>query len=169
MSKALNLPEPIQRALSSVPSKFPFEDKIDQGLNSLAEKVSNSRPTKIIDSVNNKIPYIPEIEVSTPFGKYKSPEFRLPTAKTPRLSDRDREVLKAAALKDVVGLVEMIPGVGTVGGFVINSVQDTAASRIFNLLSPDEYRYYSRRDKVTPLSSMAMIDTFRRNLLPGSK
>ena len=163
MALPLKIPKPIQDILKMVPSGLPFEGQVDRTLNSVAEKVSNSMPTRQLEKINKSLPYIPEIEVSTPLGRYHTPEFSLPSVKIPQLTLRDREAFKAAVLKDLSGLVEKIPGVGAVAGFMSDSLEDTGENKIYQLFTPEEFAYYARRDKATPLSTMAVIDTLRRN------
>ena len=157
----IRLPQGLHQALSKVPDRLPFEDTVDRALDSLAARLEGNRVTKKLREIHANLPTAPEIELPGPFGVLKAPPLELPAPPPPKIDRRAKDTVKAALLDDISGVIEKIPVVGAVAGVLSDSLEDTAMARIHDLLTPEEYARFKKKDKLSPLTTVAVLDTFR--------
>lgn len=154
----VKLPEGFKTALERIPSKLPFESKIDNLLDKAANKINRLRATRTLSEIHSNLPYLPEVKIGTPFGQIGLPEVSLPEPRAPEIDERRKEAIKAAAAVDLSFIVALIPAVGDV---IADVIEDTYAVKIRNVLKADELDDYMKYDKLGP-STLAMLRTFIR-------
>lgn len=142
-----------------LPATLPFEGAVDRALNSLAQKIEQSPSTQTLRKIHEKLPYLSEAKVGTPLGDIKLPSLEPPFLEPPRIDDRRREALKAAIGQDLSYFPGLIP---VVGDIVADGMEDIFGAKIYETLTPEEFREFQSWDKKSPLSSIAMIQTFIR-------
>lgn len=145
-----------------LPEKLPLEDQVTRGVDKALNLVEHDPILRAVNSVIDRIPVMPQKQIKTPLGTYKTPEFYIPKILPARMNDRQREAFKAAVLSDVGTLLCAIPGVGDVAEPIGHGLEDTAYAKIMDTLTPEEAEFYKSYDKVDPLSGVAMIRTMVR-------
>lgn len=118
--------------------------------------LADSRAGTALSSVRNKLPSIQELNIPTPFGRIKTPEFSLPDIRSVQLDQRKRDAIKAAVGSDLAQIIALIPGVGDIAADII---EDTFGEKIRESMTPEQYANYMRHDKLGP-STVAVIRTF---------
>jgi len=158
----IQLPEGIKRLLEGVPQGLPFEKTIDRGLNRLADTINASRLTKKLRGIHSQLPSLPEQRIATPLGEFKLPPVGLPVPGAPEVDNRKRQAIKAALGDDISGLIEKIPVVGAVVAPLSDFLEDTAMAKVNEALTHEEYETFKKYDKISPLTTLAMLQTFLR-------
>ena len=150
----------LKLAVPKLPSKIPGQDMFEKTTLILADKLTNSTPMRLLDALMDKVPYPQEMEISTPFGDVRVPPLNLPRVKMPDLTDeRKMEAVRAAVGGDISSLAQFIPFVGQ---YVAEPLCDTFSAKLQETLHPEEYTMYKRWEKKSPLSVIAVIQTFIR-------
>lgn len=142
-----------------LPDKLPFEGTVGRALLKVSQAIDRFPPIRAVNSLTDKLPYFPEQNMGTPFGKIVLPELALPKIKSPDMSGSHKEALKASIGADVASLLEFIPALGPI---IAEPIQDTFTARINDALEPGEYKTYLGWEKKSPLSFIAVLQTIRR-------
>lgn len=142
-----------------LPETLPFESSVGRALLKVSQAIDNSPPVRAVNKIASKVPYFPEQEMSTPFGKVTLPELSLPQVHAPEMSPSHKAALKAGIGVDVAGLIEFIP---VAGPLLAEPIADTYAARINDALPPEEYKRYLSWEKKSPLSIIAVLQTIAR-------
>lgn len=158
----IKLPQGLVNALGSIPDRMPFEDTIDRALDDAADKIASHPLMRKLEELHSRIPVVPSVEVGTPLGKIKTPELALPKPSPPEVDDRKKEAIKAAVADDLTGLIEKIPVVGAAAAPISDGLEDTFMAKIHDTLTPEEYELFKKKDKISPLTTLAMVDTLIR-------
>jgi len=98
-----------------------------------------------------------EIKVPTPFGMVEIP-LEPPVPLPPEIDERRARALLHTIGKDLSAVFNAIPLVGDV---IADILQDLHAAEVRKILTPEEYKYYIRYDKVAP-SVIAILRTYGR-------
>jgi hypothetical protein len=85
-----------------------------------------------------------------------TPHLTLPELSPPSLDDRQRQGVKAAVAMDLAAVVAFIPVVGDIIG---NAIQDTYRPQLQKLLDPSEVQGFNERNKVSPSTTVALLQT----------
>ena len=158
MPREIGLPRMIERRLSALPAKIPFESKVDRVLDRVAQVIAGNPISSTINRVFSMVPRVSEVDMPTPLGRIRLPEISVPMIAPPDLNENRREALKAAIGVDVSSLVGVIPVVVDIASDVI---EDVFGENIKRSLSSQELSTYMRYDKLGP-STYAMMRTFAR-------
>lgn len=145
-----------------LPTKLPLEPVAARITDGICSIMRREPITNGINKIIEQIPIIPEKQYPTPFGTYKTPEFSIPELKLPTMDDRRREALKAAVIDDLSSLVEKIPVVGLAAGPISDAIEDTAMAKIHDTLTPKEYTWFLNYDKISPITTLAMLRALYR-------
>lgn len=159
MARELKLPKPIHKALTSAPARLPFESVLDRVLDRISAKLEQAAPTRFTRSLGKKIPYPAEFRVNTPLGNIGLPSLDLPRLDVPELDNRRKEAIKAAIGQDLSYFPGLIPVVGDIAA---NAIEDVFFGKIHEVLTPEELRKFVQWNKKSPLSTVAMLQTFIR-------
>lgn len=152
----------IRPIILPLPSKLPFEDKIDKILSSAVQKIEKHPITGRLQEIKEKMPYIAETEITTPMGKFKTPEIRLPDFLPPKVDERRREAIKAAICDDFAGVIERIPFLGFAAHPISDLLEDMAMGKLHDTLTEEEFKQFKRFDKAIPSTTLALLMTFTR-------
>jgi len=98
-----------------------------------------------------------EIRVPTPFGMVEIP-LEPPVPLKPQIDERRMKAVMHTVGKDLSGVFNVIP---LVGDIIADILEDLHAAEVRKILTPEEYKYYVRYDKVAP-SLIAILRTFGR-------
>ncbi len=142
-----------------LPDKLPFEGAVGRALLKVSQAIDSFPPVRVVNSLVDKLPYFPEQNMGTPFGKIALPELSLPKIKAPEMGEQHKAALKASIGADVASALEFIPGLGPI---ISEPIQDMFAARINDALDPGEYKTYMSWEKKSPLSTIAVLQTIRR-------
>lgn len=164
MARELRPPAIIRKLMTSIPTKFPLEDQVDNVIDAIGERVKHSAPIVMIESIQERLPVIPEQELNTPFGRINLPELSVPKLLPEVMNSRRKEALKTAIAIDLSSVVGMIPVVGDVASDVI---EDTYGAKLRQTLTEEEMALYSKYDKLGP-STLGLIRAFAKSKLGGS-
>lgn len=156
MARELRPPEFLRKIMTSIPDKFPLEDHIDVVIDRVGEHIKSSRPVQFMNSIQERLPFIPEQKLNTPFGSIITPEFSAPKIVPEGLDSRRKEALKTAIAIDISSAVGMIPVVGDV---LSDIVEDTYGAKLRDTLTPDELDLYTKYDKLGP-STLGVVRAF---------
>lgn len=151
-------PEFLQKSLVQVPSKLPGEDRLDQGLNMIADKLENNPIHTGLMQLHARLPVLEEVDMNTPLGQVRLPEVSAPEPNFPVLDSRKMEAMKAAIGTDISSVIGIIPAIGDV---VSDIVEDVFGEKIRKTLTPGELTTYMKFDKLGP-STYAMARTFAK-------
>ena len=141
------------------PVRAPFEGFIDKTIDDAVAfhgRLVDSRPAKAYNRTRRFFPRLPTLDVPTPFGQIKTPEFELPPLEPISVNERQREAYKAAIAIDLTFPLSWIPVVGDLAADVL---EDTFGEKLRESLTDAEYTTYLQHDKSGP-STLAMIRTF---------
>lgn len=155
MAISIKPPEFLEKLAINIPDRLPFEDKVNDGLNKLAEKTNNSSLTRQATKIHDKLPVFEESRFNTPFGQIKLPELSAPVPKAPKMDERTKDAMKGAVATDAAFLVGFIP---VVGDFAANVISDTYLLKINLTLTDSEFKDYMKYNKLGP-STYAMVRT----------
>ena len=128
------------------------------GVNNVMNRVVDSPIGKVVNSASERLPYLRERPIVTPFGRIKLPEVRLPELHEVELDARKREVLKAAVGIDASQAVAIVP---VVGDIIADTIEDIHQEALRETLNDAEFRAYTKYDKLGP-STLAVARTFMR-------
>ena len=104
--------------------------------------------------------FLPEIPIPTPFGKVSFPQPELPPTKLAfDIDGRRRQALAQAVGMDLTTIIAFIP---VVGDFVAETISDTHAAELSRLLTEEERVRWTKYEKVSPLTSLALLRVFAR-------
>lgn len=142
-----------------LPDKLPFEGTVGRALLKVTQAIDNFPPIRAVNGLVDKLPYFPEQNMGTPFGRITLPELTLPKLKAPEMDESHEAALKAGIGADVASALEFIPGLGPI---IAEPIQDMFAARINDALDPSEYKTYMGWEKKSPLSTIAVLQTIRR-------
>ena len=131
---------------------------IVNAVNGLMSGVANSPVGKAINSASERLPRLEEKSFSTPFGRVKLPEIRLPEVHEVKLDEHKREALRATVGIDAAQVFGIVP---VVGDLIADVFEDTHAEVVRETLSDSEFRAYTKYDKLGP-STLAMARTFMK-------
>lgn len=166
MARELTPPAFIRKIMTIFPSRFPFEERVDGVIDGIGERIKHSRPVQAIESLQERLPVIPEQEMNTPFGTVKVPEISAPRILPAEVLDsRKKEALKTAVAIDLSSAVGMVPVVGDVASDI---VEDTYGARLRQLLTTEEMNYYTKYDKLGP-STLGILRTFAMTIRSSSE
>lgn len=147
--------------LPRLPDQLPLvEPVLDRVLDAVSAKVSNSPPVRLADALQAKMPTVAEQQFNTPLGSVTLPRLEMPQFSVPALDRRKKDLLKAAIGDDISGFVEKIPGVGAGLGPLADSMEDLYMAKIQETASPEEYEWFKRYDKISPITTLAMLRSF---------
>lgn len=139
-------------------AKLPFEDEIDRVLNTIARIIEEHPLTKPLQEIKDKLPVLPEIEIPTPLGKFLTPLIELPNPLPPKIDERRREAVKGAIADDIASILEKIPLLHPVA----DTLEDIAIEKLHNTLTDTEYRLFRKYDKICPITTLALLQTFAK-------
>lgn len=142
-----------------LPDTLPFEGSVGRALLKVSQAIDHLPPVRAVNGLVAKIPYFPEQEMATPFGKVTLPELSLPQVHAPEMGPSHKAALKAGIGVDMAGLLEFIPVAGPI---IAEPIADTYSARINDALSPEEYKRYLNWEKKSPLSIIAVLQTIGR-------
>ena len=142
-----------------LPSTLPLETKIHRGLNAVSDRISKSRVGLALRHLDDRSPSVESIELATPFGPIITPHLTLPELSPPALDERQRQAVKAAVAMDLAAVVAFIPVVGDIIG---NAIQDTYRPQLQKLLAPSEIPGFNERNKVSPSTTVALLQAIVR-------
>lgn len=108
------------------------------------------------------IEIFPKINVPTPFGKVNLPALDMPDIKKPHIDQGRKEALKHSVGSDLSMVVSLIPVVGDLVG---QFLEDVHVGGIFDRLTPQEIRLYTKYNKIYPLNTLALLRTFMESPL----
>lgn len=158
MAKELLVPR-----LPQLPDMLPAEKQVTDVLDRIAERVYSSGPAKVLESLRQRAPTFPERKIPTPLGTLIAPRLSLPEVSAPKMQEREKAMVKAAVGVDVSRIVGVVPIVGdALGSFI----QDFFIANIYDTLTPEEAHSFSRINKISPSSTLAMMQLWverRRN------
>lgn len=143
----------------ALPDTLPGEDRLDAALDRLASRLENSALVRRAKEIEDRLPSIESVEFPTPLGTIKTPALEPPTLVPPQIDERRREVLKAAALDDLAGLIAFIP---VVGDIISDPIEDTAMAKLHDTLTPQETIVFQNADKALPLTLLGALYTFSK-------
>lgn len=152
-------PKVIHPPVIKLPDKLPLETQVDKLLDRVSNLMERNPVTKAIKKVEGTFPTIASINHPTPFGTIRTPELRPPSLRLPELDKRKKDIIKASVGADMGFLVAQIPVVGDIIG---QSVTDTYKYQILGQLTPEEMPRFRNFDKISPLVTVAAIQTFAR-------
>lgn len=154
------LVEEMQReAKSKIPAEPSSPNPINavvNAANSLMNRVADSPVGRTINNASERFPYLRERPISTPFGRVKLPEIKLPEVHEIELDTRKREALKAVIAVDLAQIAGLVP---VLGDAVADVIEDTFQETVRDSLDDREFRAYTKYDKLGP-STIAMARTF---------
>lgn len=142
-----------------LPDKLPFEGTVGRALLKVSQAIDRFPPVKAVNGLVDKLPYFPEQNMGTPFGKVVLPELALPKIKAPEMNEGHKAALKASIGADLADVLKFIPAVGPI---IAEPIQDTFMARINDALPAEEYRTYLGWEKKSPFSTIAVLQTIRR-------
>ena len=143
-----------------LPAKLPGEAQVDAALTRLAQRIEHNPLTARLEELRSRLPEIEAVEFPTPLGTIRSPHFALPEATPPRIDERRRGIVKAALGMDLAQVVGLVPVVGDV---IADAVEDTYYPLVSNPMTEEERRTFQNYDKVSPLTSIAVLATFAKS------
>lgn len=136
------------------PNTLPLELQVDRALNSISGQISKSRVGAALRRLDEQSPSVESIEFPSPFGPIITPHLTLPELSPPALDNRQRQAVKAAVAMDLAALVAIIPVVGDIIG---NAIQDTYRPQLQRLLNPSEVPGFIERNKISPSTTVALL------------
>ena len=139
-----------------LPNTLPLEKQVHGTLNGISGRISKSRLGSALRRLDDRSPSLESVELGTPFGPILTPHLTLPELTPPVLDARQRQAVKAAVAMDLAALVAIVPIVGDIIG---NAVQDTYRPQLQRLLSPAETPGFIERNKVSPSTTVAVLQT----------
>mgnify|MGYP001565150548 FL=1 len=75
----------------------------------------------------------------------------------PDLDERRREALRNAVGMDLAFPIAWIP---VVGDYIQDTLRDLHGAELRRLLTPEELKVYTKYEKVSPISSLALLRSF---------
>jgi len=159
MPREIRPPRVVERLLRQIPNRLPLEETLDRALDSLEERVAEHPITKKLEELHSRLPVSPPIDLVTPLGTVKLPELSFPKPVPPKIDTRKREAVKAAIGQDLSYVPGLLPVVGDV---LADAISDIFGAKIYETLTKEEFREFQKYDKISPLSTVAMLRVFTK-------
>ena len=141
------------------PDTLPLEDQVHRALNGISGLISKSMLGSALRHLDDRSPVVESVELPTPFGPIITPHLTLPELSPPALDDRQRQAVKAAVAMDLAAVIAFIPVIGDAVG---NAIQDTYRPQLQKLLTPSESPGFNERNKVSPSTTVALLQAMVR-------